>query len=112
MVRGYKTGGRLPGSKNKPKKVMTTDDTSVSPPVDTAGAGGGAAAEVLASTRVRAREATSQAPPGFPKYRLARVDGLIPNERNARLHTRESVDALARQIGETGWTNPILVAGR
>jgi ParB-like chromosome segregation protein Spo0J len=36
----------------------------------------------------------------------------IPNERNARIHTRESVDALARQIGEVGWTNPILVAGR
>jgi len=80
--------------------------------VASVGAAAGAAAPpggVSFATRTRTREAAA---PAFPKYRLARVDSLIPNERNARIHTRESIDTLARQIEVNGWTNPILVAGR
>jgi hypothetical protein len=110
MAAGYKTGGRIKGvSFNKPK-VSTPVITTVEASVEAAG-GAGAAPGGLIPHRARAgaREATG---PAFPKYRLARVDSLIPNERNARIHTRESVDALARQIEVNGWTNPILVAGK
>lgn len=92
-------------SKNKPK-VAPPVDTPVSASVATAG-GGGAALSAVNTHRAPAREASA-----FPKYRVARVDSLIPNERNARIHTRTSVDALARQIEVNGWTNPILVAGK
>lgn len=80
-----KSGGRLPGSKNKPKPAPLAPDGQDAPP----------APEVK-----------------FPPYRLARVSDLIPYERNARLHTQESVDALARHIAANQWTNPILVAGK
>jgi predicted RNA methylase len=79
-----KTGGRRPGSKNKPR-----------PPTD-----------------APAPDIAPAAAAKFPPYRLARVSDLIPYERNARLHTPESVDALARQITANKWTNPILVAGK
>lgn len=106
---GRKTGGRVKGvSRNKPK-APTSVDTFVAIDVATAERPAAAPGGILFATRTRAREAAGLV---FPKYRVARVDSLIPNERNARIHTRESVDALARQIGEVGWTNPILVAGR
>lgn len=110
MVLGYKTGGRVKGSRNKAKV-----DTSVAADEDTAPAAGAAPGAVLDATRARARSAdlvAGSAMPAFPKSRLARVDSLVPNERNPRSHTRESVDALARQIEVYGWTNPILVAGK
>lgn len=105
MVAGRKTGGRKPGSKNKPKVAPTVDTQAAT---SVAAVGAGAARVSLPDSRA-AREAPG---PAFPKYRVARVDSLIPNERNARIHTRESVDALARQIEINGWTNPILVAGK
>lgn len=109
MVAGRKTGGRRPGSKNRPKDT-TSVDTVASTSVAAAGAAAAPGGGILFATRTRARATAPD--PAFPKYRIARVDSLIPNERNARIHTRESVDALARQIGENGWTNPILVAGK
>jgi hypothetical protein len=103
---GKKTGGRVRGvSRNKPK-VPAIVPTAVSS--DAATAAPPAARRI--PHREPAREAA--AAPAFPKYRVARVDSLIPNERNARIHTREFVDALARQIEVNGWTNPILVAGK
>jgi hypothetical protein len=105
---GKKTGGRIKGvSRNRPK-APTTVTTHVEAPVATA-AGAAPPASGLIPHRAPAREAAA---PAFPKYRVARVDSLIPNERNARIHTRESVEALARQIEVNGWTNPILVAGK
>lgn len=97
-----KTGGRQKGSRNKPK---VAPDVPTGVGAGAGPAGGGPPAIALPTSRARARGA-------FPKYRLARVDSLIPNERNARIHTRESVDELARQIEVNGWTNPILVAGK
>jgi hypothetical protein len=109
MATGFKSGGRKPGSGNKPK-VTTNVATSVGAAA-AAAAGGGAADPAIFSSRERAR-VRDPAVPAFPKYRIARIDSLIPNERNARLHSRESVDALAVQIETNGWTNPILVAGK
>jgi hypothetical protein len=37
------------------------------------------------------------------------IDRLIPNARNARTHSPEQVDQIARSMKEWGWTNPILV---
>jgi hypothetical protein len=48
----------------------------------------------------------------FPKYRLERVENLTPDPRNPRTHTQADVDALAKNIGVNGWTNPIAVAGK
>jgi ParB-like nuclease family protein len=107
---GRKTGGRVKGvSKNKPKVTTSVDTNVVSSVVTAGGAAARPAPNISPLAGARAREAPDS---GFPKYRIARVDSLIPSERNARIHTRESVDALARQIGEVGWTNPILVAGK
>jgi hypothetical protein len=103
MAMGRKTGGRRKGSLNKPK-VATDAATPVAAAPGAAGAGGAPDQEFFSPIKTRAK-------PAFPKYRIVRVDSLIPNERNPRIHTRESVDALARHIGEVGWTNPILVAG-
>jgi hypothetical protein len=109
MANGFKSGGRKPGSVNKPK-VSTVVATPVeATPLPAEGGGAPAAALFSPRARVRAREAKD---PAFPTYRLARVDSLIPNERNARIHTRESVEELARQMDTIGWTNPILVAGK
>ena len=108
MANGVKTGGRRKGTPNKPK-VDTDDTTPVEAGVATAAAAAVPPGGILPVMRVRAREAAGSA---FPKYRVARVDSLIPDERNPRIHTREAVDALARQIEVNGWTNPILVAGR
>lgn len=37
------------------------------------------------------------------------VDSLVPYARNARTHSPEQIDQIARSIQEFGWTNPILV---
>lgn len=100
------TRGRV---KSVQTSVDTEDTTNVGASVGTRGAPGAARSGVSAASRGRPRGPSRSM---FPKYRLARVDSLIPNERNARIHTRDSVETLARQIGEIGWTNPILVAGK
>lgn len=41
------------------------------------------------------------------KYRP--LKSLKPNERNARLHSPEQIDQIARSIAEFGFTNPILL---
>ena len=107
MATGIKTGGRQKGTPNKPK-VATDDTTTVATGVVTAAGAAAAPGGILTLTPAGAREAG----PAFPKYRVARVDSLVPNERNPRTHTREAVDELARQIEVNGWTNPILVAGK
>lgn len=43
------------------------------------------------------------------KLELRSIDDIKPDPRNARQHSEEQVDKLARMIGEFGWTNPILV---
>jgi ParB-like nuclease family protein len=47
----------------------------------------------------------------FPKYRIEQVDILIPAVLNARTHTDEQIEQIARSIKEFGFTNPILVDG-
>jgi DNA modification methylase len=61
--------------------------------------------------RPRARDAETS-DPAFPKYRLERVDTLVPYAANARTHSPAQVDLLARLIGEYGFTNPVLTDGR
>lgn len=39
------------------------------------------------------------------------IDDLIPYAMNARTHSPEQVEQIARSIGEFGWTNPVLVDG-
>ena len=101
MAAGIKTGGRQKGSRNKPK----------APPAPPAPAAAAAPPDPQPEPRAHAREKTA-AGSGFPPYRLKRVDGLIPYERNARTHTPEQIDKLCRLIVANGWTNPILVAGQ
>jgi DNA modification methylase len=48
---------------------------------------------------------------GFPRYKSARVDELIPYARNARTHSDTQVAQIAASIREFGFTNPILVDG-
>jgi hypothetical protein len=38
------------------------------------------------------------------------TDGLVPFERNARIHSEEQVAQIAASILEFGWTNPVLLA--
>ena len=48
---------------------------------------------------------------GFPLYKPARVDELIPYARNARTHSPAQVSQIAASIREFGFTNPILMDG-
>jgi DNA modification methylase len=72
------------------------------------------------------REARVSAPPpvvspdvaaaraeGWPatKPRMRKVADLVPYARNARTHTPEQVDQVARSIRRFGWTMPALVRG-
>jgi hypothetical protein len=38
-----------------------------------------------------------------------RVDSLLPYARNARTHSQEQIEQIARSIQEWGWTTPILI---
>ena len=48
---------------------------------------------------------------GALQVRLVEVDKLAAYPRNARTHSPEQVEQIARSIQEFGWTNPILVDG-
>ena len=50
--------------------------------------------------------------PGFPRYRVARVDTLVPYANNARTHSPAQVRKIAASIREFGFTNPVLVDGK
>jgi hypothetical protein len=43
------------------------------------------------------------------KIELWSVEKLIPYDRNARTHSDEQIERIARSIQEFGFTNPILV---
>jgi hypothetical protein len=43
------------------------------------------------------------------KIELRSVEKLIPYDRNARTHSDEQIERIARSIQEFGFTNPILV---
>lgn len=105
---GKKTGGRIKGSKNKPK-VLTSVTTDVAAAVATAGDGGAAPGGILTATRAREKVA---ADPAFPKYRAARVDTLVPYVNNARTHSPAQIGKIASSIKEFGFTNPILTDGK
>lgn len=91
-----KTGGRRPGTPNKPK----TSAESV--------AGfAGAPAPFLTSARAREGKASS-----FPRHRVVRIDQLEPYARNARTHSPAQIDKIAGSIVEFGFTNPILTDGK
>ena len=45
----------------------------------------------------------------FTKIELWSVEKLIPYDRNARTHSDEQIERIARSIQEFGFTNPILV---
>ena len=44
-----------------------------------------------------------------PQIRVRRVEELVPYSRNARTHSEEQIQKVARSIEEFGFTNPILV---
>lgn len=47
-----------------------------------------------------------------PRVVLHRVGDLKPYARNARTHSAEQVEQIARSISEFGWTSPILLDGK
>lgn len=47
-----------------------------------------------------------------PRVVLRRVGDLKPYARNARTHSAEQVEQIARSITEFGWTTPILLDGK
>jgi DNA modification methylase len=109
-MRGKKTGGRRPGSLNKPKlppSDTTPATTSVSASVATAAAGGAAPGDLSFATRAR-----GSTDPGLRKYRMQRVDSLIGYENNPRTHSPAQVDLIAKLITEYGFTNPVLTDGK
>lgn len=50
--------------------------------------------------------------PAFSEITMKPVASLVPYERNARLHTREQIEAVKRSMREFGWTIPVLVDER
>jgi ParB-like chromosome segregation protein Spo0J len=40
------------------------------------------------------------------------IGALVAYENNARTHTPEQIDLIAKSLQEFGWTNPILVDGK
>ncbi len=89
--RRAKTGGRKAGTPNRSTSARLSE--------------GGAAP---ASTYLPLQKAAAP----FPLYRLARTDSLTAYARNARTHSPEQVNLLARLIAEYGFTNPVLTDGK
>jgi ParB-like chromosome segregation protein Spo0J len=56
----------------------------------------------------------SPAPKEWPADKVERwnLDRVIPYEKNARTHSAEQIDQIARSMLEWGWTNPLLVDER
>ena len=113
MANGYKTGGRRPGSKNKPKApapVDTAEPTPVDAAVVAAAGGGAPPGGVIPHTRAtRAREANGT---GFPKYRVVPTASLIGYDNNPRTHSPAQITKLVASMKEFGFTNPILTDGK
>lgn len=45
----------------------------------------------------------------LPEFELRRVNGLKPYGSNARTHSREQINQIARSVEEFGFTNPVLI---
>lgn len=45
----------------------------------------------------------------FGDYKIVKLSELVPYDRNARTHSPEQVEQIARSITEFGFTNPLLV---
>jgi ParB-like chromosome segregation protein Spo0J len=43
------------------------------------------------------------------KVERRKVDDLVPYASNARTHSKEQIDQIARSIEEWGWTVPVLI---
>lgn len=116
-----KTGGRVAGVKNKATLARETAQASAAP------------SDLFPVSRTRARAKDSPKSPAsspptsrkvdkiptapsvvstFPRYKLARVDQLVPYANNARTHSPEQVEKIAASIREFGFTNPILTDGK
>ena len=56
----------------------------------------------------------SPAPKEWPADKVERwsLDRVIPYDKNARTHSAEQIDQIARSMLEWGWTNPLLVDER
>lgn len=68
--------------------------------------------ELVANTALSATETTNNSgSDGWPssRPRMRRVADLVPYARNARTHSVEQVEQIARLIREFGWTTPVLV---
>ena len=42
------------------------------------------------------------------KIEMRQIDELVPDPKNARLHSDRQIDKIAASMIEFGWTNPIL----
>jgi DNA modification methylase len=89
-----KTGGRKPGTPNRPKPAV------VGAPSD----------QVIFVDKTREALPATTSP--FPAYKLARLDQLIPYAANARTHTPAQISKIAASITEFGFTNPVLIDGK
>lgn len=47
--------------------------------------------------------------PGLDAYQMRPIAGLKPYEKNARTHSAEQVEQIARSMREFGFTNPLLI---
>jgi DNA modification methylase len=54
-------------------------------------------------------KAKAKAAPAEPRVVMRPIAELAPYERNARVHSPEQIDQIARSIREFGFTNPVLV---
>lgn len=119
-----KTGGRVAGVKNKAtlaREAAALATEGRGPPTKQfpatrAPARGKRPAKVEKDAAPQGPASTLETPrpdgPTFPRYKLARVDALIPYTRNARTHSTAQVEKIAAAIREFGWTNPILTDGK
>lgn len=101
-------GGKREGAGRKPASPANqSSHTDSNTPADA-----GVPAPSTLPPASRARDIPDDIASRFPRYRLARVDSLVPYEKNARTHTPAQIDLLAKLITEYGWTNPVLVDGK
>lgn len=122
-----KTGGRVAGTKNKATLAREAAAATAAPPVPNpdlspgsrAGARGTKLREVEKDRAAQALNLLGRKPgdlppigPTFPRYKLARVDKLIPYANNARTHSADQIIKLRASIREFGFTNPVLTDGK
>lgn len=93
-----KTGGRVLGTLNRA----------------TVERNGAAQTAPFLPPRARTREvdALPDLASPFPRYRLVKIESLIPYANNARTHSDAQVDKITASLREFGFTNPVLTDGR